>query len=234
MSWVQKVRSNTSRVVGVIGEIFGLLLQFILVLIGGSIIWGDDNDDVNLARLIIWCVIATFYLMLTVIWLNIIVRLGEPDSREFRAVVANPIARILSNVLTFGASLIGLTVALELIAQLGHNVNDRVSQGAAVWAMLLSWALFNWGFARIYYARYHRSPQPPLEFPDTPDPRFTDFVYFSFTNATTFAVSDVRVTSPRVRWTVVWHTSMAFFFNALIIVLTMNVLTRGTLFADLL
>ena len=58
-------------------------------------------------------------------------------------------------------------------------------------------------------------------------------MYLAFTNATTFAVSDVQVTSTRMRWTIVWHTTIAFFFNALIIVLTMNVVANGRFFADL-
>ena len=48
---------------------------------------------------------------------------------------------------------------------------------------------------------------------------------FSFTNATAFSVSDVLVTTPRMRWTVIWHTSLSFFFNALIIVLAINTIT---------
>jgi uncharacterized membrane protein len=36
-----------------------------------------------------------------------------------------------------------------------------------------------------------------------------------------------------MRWTVVWHTTLAFFFNALIIVLTMNVISNGSFFTEL-
>src|SRR5690606_1165793 len=98
----------------------------------------------------------------------------------------------------------------------------------AVWAMLASWAMFHWGYSRIYYAIYHnRESEKPLLFPATEHPRLTDFVYFSFTNGTSFAPSDVIVTTSRMRWTVVWHTTFRFFFNALIIVLTMNTISGG-------
>ena len=90
-----------------------------------------------------------------------------------------------------------------------------------------SWALFHWGFARIYDRRYRRSEVPPLIFPGTDTPRLPDFVYFSFTNATTFSVSDVLVQSSRMRWTVVWHTTFSFFLNALIIVLAFSTIINA-------
>jgi uncharacterized membrane protein len=94
--------------------------------------------------------------------------------------------------------------------------------------MLLSWALFHWGYARIYERRYRMAPTPPaLLFPGTDQPRIVDFVYFSFTNATAFSVSDVQVMTPRMRWTVVWHTTFAFFLNALVIVLAFSTILQA-------
>ncbi|WP_240422945.1 DUF1345 domain-containing protein [Leucobacter sp. wl10] len=87
------------------------------------------------------------------------------------------------------------------------------------------------GYARIYFSHYHRTPRPPLELPGTDEPRLVDL---TFINATTLSVSDVRVVNTRMLRTVVWHTTLAFFFNALIIVLTMNVIVNGSLFAALL
>lgn len=222
---------HITRVVNYGGEFFGLFMQLVLVVIGARILWGEDSD-LDTLRLLTWCLIASVYLGGTILWLNVIVRLDQPDSGVFRKIVGHPFTRFLSTVITFGASSIGLTVALELITQLGHQVHDPGPQALAVWAMMLAWSLFNWGFARIYYSRYHRAPEPPLQFPGTAEPRIIDFVYLSFTNATTFAVSDVHVTSTRMRWTIVWHTTIAFFLNALIIVLSMNVLTQGSLFVE--
>lgn len=225
--------SRTRSSLTLTGEIAGLLVQLLLVWIGARIVWADD-ESLDALRLIAWCVVATLYLGVTVLALNILVRIDRPDPPAVRALIGHPVTRAFSTVFTFGASGLGLFVALDLIASLGEERHDPVSELSAVWAMLLAWALFNWGFARIYFSRYHRAADPPLLFPGTDDPRLTDFAYLAFTNATTFAVSDIQVTSPRMRWTIVWHTSLAFFFNALIIVLTMNVIANGRLFADLL
>lgn len=235
------VASQSSRSLGSVlslgGEALGVLAQLLLVWVGAAYVWGAD-DELDSLRLLAWCLVATCYLGATILGLNILVRLDRPDPRSTRTLIGHPLMRLLSMVLGFGASALGLTVAISLITDLGNEVHDPFSELSAIWAMLLSWAMFNWGFARIYFSRYHRavdrSGGRPLEFPGTPEPRLVDFVYFSFTNATTFAVSDVQVTSTRMRWTVVWHTTTAFFFNALIIVLTMNVIANGRLFAELL
>jgi uncharacterized membrane protein len=222
-------------VLSISGEILGLLLQLVLVWLGAHIIWGSEGqiNEEEAVILIVWCLVASLYLGLTLLWLNVLVRIDTPDPAATRLLVGHPLTRMLSMVLTFGASLLGLTVALDLITSLGRDVHNPFLELSAVWAMLLSWVLFNWGYARIYFSRFHRAPQPPLEFPGTDDPRLVDFAYFAFTNATTFSVSDVKVVHTHMRWTVVWHTTLAFFFNALIIVLTMNVISNGSFFTEL-
>lgn len=235
MSRLHAFRSKTGAALSIGGEVLGLLMQLALVWLGAQIMWGDENatGEESAVVLILWCLVASLYLGLTILWLNILVRMDTPDPAATRLLVGHPLTRLLSMVLTFGASALGLTVALDLITSLGRNEHDALLEGSAVWAMLLSWALFNWGYARIYFSRYHRAKRPPLEFPETAEPRLVDFAYFAFTNATTFSVSDVKVVNTHMRWTVVWHTTLAFFFNALIIVLTMNVISNGSLFVDI-
>lgn len=232
MSRLHAFRSTTGAVLSMAGEILGLVAQLLLLWIGTKLVWAPDDDDYTI-QLLGWCVLATFYLGATIVGLNILVRLDGPDPAATRRLIGHPLTRILSTILTFSASALGLLVALDLITSIGQDNRKPLLEFSAVWAMLLSWALFNWGFARIYYSRYHRAAEPPLVFPGSADPQLTDFVYLSFTNATTFAVSDVQVVSARMRWTIVWHTSFAFFFNALIIVLSMNIIANGRLFAEL-
>lgn len=221
-------RSRLGWFLSLTGEVLGLVVQLILVYIGIGFFLISDGD-LDVIVILAWSSLAGLYLLLTVIGLNVLVRLDVPDPPVMRALVGHPLSRLLSTALTFGASALGLWEAVTLIVSIKEDQVDALVETSAIVAMLLSWAIFNWGFARIYYSRYHRAESPPLVFPNTPQPRLTDFVYFAFTNATTFAVSDVQVTSSRMRWTVVWHTSLAFFFNALIIALSMNVISRGDL-----
>lgn len=221
-----------AAVLSISGEVFGLIMQLLLLWVGWSILWGTD-DDFDVVPMLTWCGIAMLYLIPTILTLNILVRVNQPDPDATRVLVGHPVTRALSTVLTLGSSAIGLSVAIDLITSIGKDLHDPLGELTAVWAMLLAWAMFNWGYARIYFSRYHRAKTPPLEFPGTKDPRLVDFVYLAFTNSTTFAVSDVKVVDSHMRWTIVWHTTLAFFFNALIIVLTMNVIANGKLFAEI-
>lgn len=232
MPSLSAIRSRFGLLLSTGGEIVGLLMQLILVWVGGYLVWGDESEF-EVYYLLFWCVLASIYLGATILTLNVLVRIDEPDPALTRVLVGHPLTRFLSMLVTFGASFIGLGVAMDLITSLGLEVHDPLQEFSAIWAMLLSWALFNWGYARIYFSRYHRAKTPPLLFPGTPEPRLVDFVYLSYTNSTTFAVSDVQVTDSHMRWTIVWHTTLAFFFNALIIGLTMNVIANGKLFANL-
>ncbi|MCB1273225.1 MAG: DUF1345 domain-containing protein [Leucobacter sp.] len=222
-------RSGSSRSYApLIGEIIGVIAQLCLLDVGISYLVIDDAEDAEVQRLVIWCAITTVYLIATAIGLGLDVRLRTRDDERQRRFIGGPIMRWISGVVVFSSSLVGLSAAVMLILMRNDPEHLAVYELAAIWAMLASWALFNWGYARIYHSRFYRARDgAPLVFPGTEHPRLVDFVYFAFTNATSFAASDVQVVDSRMRWTVVWHTTLSFFFNALIIVLTMNTITGG-------
>ncbi|MFF2496409.1 DUF1345 domain-containing protein [Agromyces sp. NPDC058064] len=220
----ETVEEQAADVGAIVAESLGLAVQLGLVALG---VWFflDEGDDLD--ALVLWCLVGTVYLVATVFALNLAVHrpslAGRHHTRRF---LAHPAIRATASVLTFSASLVGVVAATMLVLLRNDPELGPFVEVFAVWAMLVSWCLFHWGWARIYYARYHAAgAKPPLEFPRTPEPGLIDFVYFAFTNATNFSVSDVVVTATRMRWTVVWHTSFSFFFNALIIVLAINTIT---------
>ena len=49
------------------------------------------------------------------------------------------------------------------------------------------------------------------------------FLYFAYVIGTAFAVSDIRVTSSKMRKIVLLHSTFAYFFNTLIVAATVNV-----------
>lgn len=221
-------RQKRSAAVTIAIEMLGIVAQLALVYHGIRYTLVDDGEVAENSRLLIWCIIATLYLGATVIWLNIDLRMNEDDHEWLRRTSGVTAIRWFSTIVTFSSSLVGFVAASALILGRGDPEHFAGYEMIAVWAMLSSWAMFHWGYARIYYSHYHRNaPDTPLRFPGTERPRLIDFVYFSYTNGTSFAPSDVSVTTSRMRWTVVWHTTMSFFFNALIIVLTMNTISGG-------
>ncbi|MGK0741375.1 DUF1345 domain-containing protein [Leucobacter sp. Z1108] len=211
------------------GEIVGWIAQIALLWVGARYVLIDDGDEIDeTLRLFGWCLIGTGYLAFTAAWMHLSVRFSDHDHPLFRRLAGFPLLRWFSLIVTFASSAVGLTAALTLILVRDDPDHLAIYELAAVWTMLVSWALFHWGYARVYHGKYLRAAgQPPLVFPGTDEPRLADFVYFSFSNGTSFSVSDVMVTTTKMRWTVVWHSAFSFFFNALIIVLSMNTIAGG-------
>ena len=76
---------------------------------------------------------------------------------------------------------------------------------------------------RLLHAAEGRRFAGGLEFPGTPQPGWMEFFYQAFVIGCTFASSDVNVTSMRMRRIVVIQGVVGFFFNAIILALTINV-----------
>jgi uncharacterized membrane protein len=208
-------------VIAVLMRAVDLLVQLGLISLGVLLIVSEDSETA-VGLLGAWSVLGTLYWLASVISIAVSVRRGpERVPRWVHRLDRHRVVGIVTSVATYCASLVGLLAVGEILVLRNEPEWQGVIELVAVYAMLMAWALFHWGFARIYDRRYHRalaSGPPPLVFPGTETPRLVDFVYFSFTNATAFSVSDVQVMTSRMRWTVVWHTTISFFLNALIIV----------------
>jgi uncharacterized membrane protein len=128
-------------------------------------------------------------------------------------------------VLTVTAALASLGA---IVAELGSavGVNRRPSHVVlAVLTILLSWAFIHAIFA-LHYAHefYDETEGGGLAFPGGDlEPDYWDFVYFSFVVGMTSQVSDVCITSKRIRRVVTAHGVIAFVFNVALLALTVNI-----------
>jgi uncharacterized membrane protein len=130
------------------------------------------------------------------------------------------------------ATAILLTIVFEL-----HGIKDlppglagfRVVLAAAT--ILLSWFFMNTMFALHYAHGYYGDSDPSNEykptggliFPGRVQPDYWDFLYFSFVVGMTFQVSDVQIEDHDLRRNVLAHGVLAFFFNVVILALTINI-----------
>ena len=95
--------------------------------------------------------------------------------------------------------------------------------------LLLSWLMTHTLFAQRYaHEYYERSPGSPtvdkgLEFPGEGDPDYWDFVYFAIVLGMTFQVSDVQITSRKLRRLATAHGLLGFLFNTVILALSVNI-----------
>ena len=83
--------------------------------------------------------------------------------------------------------------------------------------------MFALHYAGVYFVRQKGEYQGGLDFPGCPEPGWIEFFYQAFVIGCTFATSDVNVTSTRMRRIVVIQGVVGFFFNAIILALTINV-----------
>ena len=214
------------RVWAVAATVFSMVVQAALIVLGLEIVVIDATDVEIFALMGIWCAIGVVY---TVVVLIVLGRIAKRRARVANAPArfeVSPLVRVVSIVATIVPSLIGLIAAVMVVITDVPEEFGFFADFVGVSAALVAWGLMHWGFAQIYYQRYHHAMRTgagrTIAFPGTDHPTIIEFVYFAFTVAATFATSDATVLTTRTRWLVTWHTVIAFFFNGLIIVFALT------------
>ena len=89
-----------------------------------------------------------------------------------------------------------------------------------------AWSLTHTAYTLRYAHLYYRENdnEGGLEFPGRAEPDDFDFAYFAFTIGMAFQVSDVTISNPQIRRTVLGHAMLSFAYNTVIIALVINML----------
>jgi len=191
------------------------LAEIALIIIGLWFVLVSEDDE--LLYLGMWDLLALTYIGVGVIALRRS-RLRPPSS-----VPQTPrLDRFRFNfAFAIVASLIGFTVAVDIATSDNPEDYAILLNIRGVIAMVMSWMLLQAGYARRYAAIY-RAGRGGLEFPSTKHPAPVDFLYFAVTIGTAFSVSDVLVTNSRMRWHVMVHSTIAFFYNAAVVAFALS------------
>ncbi|MGL5872127.1 MAG: DUF1345 domain-containing protein [Xenococcaceae cyanobacterium] len=146
----------------------------------------------------------------------------EDESRLaiFIAVVASACISLLAIIFLFKNSnglaqwLLTLHITLALIT--------------IVVSWLLTHTMFALHYAHLYYRNDSKSVDKVefggLDFPQEKQPNYWDFLYFSFGIGMTCQVADVQITSQSLRKLTLVHSVLTFFFNTIILALSINIL----------
>jgi uncharacterized membrane protein len=122
------------------------------------------------------------------------------------------------------ASLFAIVEPLATIKQVTGSERTAHFALAAV-TLVNSWLLvpmiFTTHYADMFYST--AAEDRPLRFPNTPEPVFWDFAYFSFTIAAACQTADVSTAHASARRVVLAHTLISFLFNASILGFAINV-----------
>jgi uncharacterized membrane protein len=209
------VVTKTLRVRAVLTKTIVRLTEIALIIVGlGYVLVADDDE---LGYLAIWDLLAVLYVGLGVIVLRR-TRLRPPTPGQ-----SVRLERFRFNfAFAIVASLIGFTVAIDIATSDNPEDYELLLNILGVIAMVMSWMLLQAGYARRYAALVQSGPG--LTFPNTDDPAPVDFLYFAVTVGTAFSVSDVLVTSTRLRWHVMVHSVVSFFYNAAVVAFALSLI----------
>jgi uncharacterized membrane protein len=131
-----------------------------------------------------------------------------------------------------GAVIVGAILSVyAIVTELAHMKDASEHVKALHYAFTALTVIGSWllvgvmyclHYAHIYYtANKHALP---LEFPDEhTQPNYWDFLYFSFTLSVAVQTSDVSVKTRAMRKLVLGHCVLAFFFNLVILGLSVNI-----------
>lgn len=142
----------------------------------------------------------------------------------------------LSRLVIFVFVVVAACAALFAVGFLIHVHKDQPGRHFAVHLLLTlstvssSWALLQTVYSLRYaHAFYGDSADQGAQkhaggliFPGDQPPNYFDFAYFSFVVGMTCQVSDVQITSRRMRRITLVHSVLAFGFNTLILALLIN------------
>jgi len=120
-----------------------------------------------------------------------------------------------------------ISVLMIIISSKEKQLSDSFIIVICMLAILASWSLvhtiYTFHYARLYYE--NGSKGNGLEFPGDDKPDYLDFAYFSFVMGCTFQVSDVGISSKKIRRVALFHGLLSFALNTFVVALTINIIS---------
>ena len=117
------------------------------------------------------------------------------------------------------AAVVLLALSRELHAAKEKSLGDIALASSTIF---VAWMFVAVVFAQQYAHSYYLNAGQ-LSFPSTDSPDYLDFTYFSVVLSMCCQTSDVAITSSSFRRLVMLHSVISFFFNVIIIAITVNV-----------
>lgn len=134
----------------------------------------------------------------------------------------------IAAVAAIGAIFAQLAITKDL-----KGVDKGLHLSLAALTILTAWVFIHLTYA-LHYAHEYFDEAKSLDgekmqlkggvnFPETDEPDYWDFLYFSFIIGVAAQTADVSITSKEIRRTSLAHSILSFFFNSAILALTINI-----------
>jgi uncharacterized membrane protein len=200
----------------VIAGTFALIVFFLLK---------KEESSYLILSICAWCVFSLKYMFISLI---IIFSRSIIDIKKIAKVNDGSIPVVAFLILI--SSFTSLVIVLLLLVDPDPNWQQILAVPLSILAIILSWlmihTIFTFHYAHKYYDDAEDTNQDAggLLFPGETNPDYLDFAYFSFVVGMTFQVSDVQITTKKVRKLVLLHGLIAFGLNTFVVALTINLI----------
>ncbi len=215
MPWFKRLHSAHKLLICII---IAVIIYFIVNI---------QHLDILTHLMISWDVFSVCMIIMS--WITFFITTSQQIREQAKVQDSSRILIFVTVLVSTFASF--FAVLLLVISKKEFKDTEALHLIVAIAGMLFAWFLihtiFTMRYAHIFYGDHEEKPNTHaggLEFPDDKKPDYLDFAYFSFVLGMTFQVSDVEVTSKRLRRLVLLHGILSFGFNTIMIALTINVI----------
>lgn len=168
--------------------------------------------------------------ILTTSWI-IILSLHPKDMGKYAKLEDSSVTFIFLFIIV--SAFTSLFAVVLLLQSLKGNSPEQITKHVllSIASVVISWWLthtvFTLRYAHLFYSDKGEKEKfaSGLDFPSEPEPDYLDFVYFSFVIGMTFQVSDVEISSRKIRRLAWVHGILSFVFNTVIVALSINIIS---------
>jgi len=173
------------------------------------------------------------FAILVLLWITIL----TARSNEVKRIAAmQDTTRWITFIFVLVASFVSLFTVILVLRTLGNKETGySYHVGFSILSVILSWNLIHTVFAVRYTHLYYnllteekntvKDLKGGLIFPTDTTPDYLELVYFSYTIGMTFQVSDIQITSRRIRHLALFHAALSFTYNTVILALGITIIS---------
>ena len=173
------------------------------------------------------------FAILVLLWITIL----TARSNEVKRIAAmQDTTRWITFIFVLVASFVSLFTVILVLRTLGNKETGYAYHvGFSILSVILSWNLIHTVFAVRYTHLYYnllteekntvKDLKGGLIFPTDTTPDYLELVYFSYTIGMTFQVSDIQITSRRIRHLALFHAALSFTYNTVILALGITIIS---------
>ncbi len=224
--YMENLKQKPSNIFLTIHPLLKFFISLALSVIS-FVIAGKLLNSAILTLMISWIVFSFTFLLLS--WIVIFTRPLDEIKKHAKSDDGSVYFVFLIVLLSSFASM--CTVLFLMISKDTQATQSVLFLPSCITGMILSWLMLHTTYIFHYAHEYYddRSKREKkiiggLDFPGDNEPDYLDFAYFSLVLGCTFQVSDVEITSQKIRRIALLHGLLAFALNTFVVALTINLI----------